>query len=192
VRLDAVRSERLHGRRPGIGDAPLYQELFGDPAVAATLWPPPLGGARSAQQARALLTADIAHWDQAGFGPWVFFEHATDRFVGQGGLERTDAGDQPLVEVAYAVRRHLWGSGFGTEIARAAVRRARDLGLPEVVGFTLTTNTASRRVLENAGLRFERVIDRAGNPHWFGRVALAPAPRAPSGLASRPARVAGA
>jgi RimJ/RimL family protein N-acetyltransferase len=54
------------------------------------------------------------------------------------------------------------------------VDRARHLGLPEVVGFTMTTNIASQRVLEKAGLRFERVLEHAGLPHWFGRLPLLP------------------
>jgi RimJ/RimL family protein N-acetyltransferase len=55
-------------------------------------------------------------------------------------------------------------------MARLAVGQARHLGLADVVGFTTTTNRASRRVLENAGIRFEALIDRAGLPHWLGRL----------------------
>jgi [ribosomal protein S5]-alanine N-acetyltransferase len=58
-------------------------------------------------------------------------------------------GGRPSVEVSYAVRRD------------------------EVVGFTMTTNIASQRVLEKAGLSFERVLKHAGLPHWFGRLTLA-------------------
>ncbi len=81
------------------------------------------------------------------------------------GLERTDVGGRPTVEVLYAIRRDVWGRGCATETALAAVERGRVLGLPEVVGFTLTTNIASQRVLANGGLRFERVLQHAGLPH---------------------------
>jgi RimJ/RimL family protein N-acetyltransferase len=58
--------------------------------------------------------------------------------------------------------------------ATAAVDYARRLGLPEVVGFTMTTNIASQRVLEKPGLTFNRVLEHARLPHWFGRLTLAP------------------
>jgi RimJ/RimL family protein N-acetyltransferase len=165
-----VATARLRGERPRPEHAAHYAELFGSDAVAATLWPAPHGGARSPEQARELLAADIEHWDAYGFGPWVLFEAATGRFAGHAGLKCSSVGDGAGVEVLYAIHPDLWGSGYATEIARAAVARARDLALTDVVGFTLTTNIASQRVLEKAGLRFERTLEHALLPHWFGRL----------------------
>jgi [ribosomal protein S5]-alanine N-acetyltransferase len=167
-------TDRLRGERPQGEYAALYAGLFGDAEVAATLWPPPLGGPRTPEQASELLAADIRHWHHVGFGPWAFFETGTGRFVGRAGLECTDVGGRPTVEVLYAVRRDAWGQGYATEMAVAAVELAHVLGLPEVVGFTLTTNIASQRVLAKAGLRFERVLQHAGLPHWFSRLTLTP------------------
>jgi RimJ/RimL family protein N-acetyltransferase len=175
VVAESVRTRRLRGERPQGEYAVLYAGLFGDAEVAATLWPPPLGGPRTPEQASELLVADIRHWDGVGFGPWVFFETGTGLFVGRAGLERTNVGGRPSVEVLYAVRRNAWGRGYATEMAVAAVERARRLGLPEVVGFTLTTNIASQRVLEKAGLGFERVLEQTRLPHWFARLTLAAA-----------------
>jgi RimJ/RimL family protein N-acetyltransferase len=167
---EAVDTDRLRGERPRDEHADLYAELFGDPAVAATLWPDALGGPRTPAQASALLAADVLHWERFGYGPWAWF--ARDRFVARGGLERTDVGGPGGVEVLYAIRRDAWGLGYATEIALAAVQHARALGIPEVVGFTLTTNLASQLVLQKAGLRFEREVEHAGLPHWLGRLAL--------------------
>ena len=58
-------------------------------------------------------------------------------------------------------------------MARENINRSYgEIGLPEVVGFTLTTNVASQRVLEKAGVVYERVLEHAGLPHWFGRLPL--------------------
>ena len=58
------------------------------------------------------------------------------------------------------------GSGPATELAQASVDVAFDeLGLREVVAFTLPDNVASRRVMEKAGLRYEREIVHVGLPH---------------------------
>ncbi len=171
-----ARRTRLRPERPWQEHAALYRDLFADPAVAVTLWPGAAGGPRSERQADAILAADIRHWHQEEFGPWVFFESSTGIFVGRGGLRRTvvrDRGsverDSRPVELLYAVRSELWGMGYATEMATMAMARATQLSLDEVVGFTATTNHASRRILENVGMRFERTFEHAGLPHWLGR-----------------------
>jgi ribosomal-protein-alanine N-acetyltransferase len=164
---------RLRLERPWQEHADLYQELFADSVVAATLWPGALGGARTPRQASEILTADIGHWQRDSFGPWMFFEEATGAFVGRGGLRRCTIAGSECVELLYAVRPEAWGQGHATEIAFASQACARDLGLSEIVGMTLLTNVASRRVLEKAGLRFDRVQAHAGLPHWLGRLVLA-------------------
>lgn len=168
---DAVTTASLRGERPVAAHASGYAELFGEPAVAATLWPDELGGPRTPEQAREILAEDIAHWERAGFGPWAWFERASGRFAGRGGLEETPVGGGG-VEVLYALVPACWGRGYATEVAVAAVARAREVGLGEVMGFTLTTNLSSQRVLQKAGMRYERVIEHAGRPHWLGRVVL--------------------
>jgi ribosomal-protein-alanine N-acetyltransferase len=115
-----------------------------------------------------MLVADISHWQERSFGPWVFFESATGVFVGRGGLRVSTLAGRECVEVLYAVRPEEWGKGYATEIAKLAVTHARHLGLAEVVGLTAIRNGPSRRVLEKAGMRFEEIFERAGLPHWFG------------------------
>jgi ribosomal-protein-alanine N-acetyltransferase len=166
----APRPSRLRPERPWQEHAGLYRDLFADPAVAAALWPRALGAPRTEREAAEMLAQDIAHWHERSFGPWVFFEGATGVFVGRGGLRTVDLAGSECVEVLYAVRSDAWGRGYATEIARLAVAHARRLGLAEVVGFTATTNRASRRVLEKAGLRFDAIFERAGLPHWLGRL----------------------
>jgi RimJ/RimL family protein N-acetyltransferase len=162
---------RLRSERPWREHERLYTGLFGDPAVAATLWPGARGGARTSTQAAEILSADIAHWREDGFGPWVFFEAATGLFVGRGGLCRTTFGGRDCVEVLYAVRSEVWGRGYATEMAHVSVAHGRRLGLTDIVGFTLTTNVASRRVLEKTGMRIERQrFEHAGFPHLLGRL----------------------
>jgi RimJ/RimL family protein N-acetyltransferase len=175
LRVDSqerVTSRRLRGERPQPWHASAYALVFGDTDVGESLWPGDLGGPRTREQARGLLAADTGHWKREGFGPWVFFEARMGGFVGRGGLQRTQVGGRSSVEVLYAVRRDVWGRGLATEMALTAVQCACRLGFPEVVGFTLTTNVPSQRVLEKAGLRFERELDHAGFPHWFGRLSL--------------------
>jgi [ribosomal protein S5]-alanine N-acetyltransferase len=59
-----------------------------------------------------------------------------------------------------------WGQGLATEMSRSIVTLAFDqLGLSDVVCFTLTTNLASRRVMEKTGFTYERDVIHANLPH---------------------------
>lgn len=161
---------RLRYERPWREHEQLYVDLFANDAVAASLWPGELGGARTRRQAVEILEDDVAHWQRNGFGPWACFERTSGAFVARGGLRRAAVLGRPCIEVLYAVRTDAWGHGYASEIATVAIAHARELGLTDVVGLTLTTNVASRRVLEKVGMRFERqMIERAGLPHLLGR-----------------------
>lgn len=161
---------RLRAERPWREHLPLYRDLLADPAVAAALWPGEGEREAAARRAAEMLDADIRHWQARAFGPWVFFERVTGMFVGRGGLQGVELMGEQCVEVLYALRADAWGRGYASEIAALAVAHARRLGIAEVVGMTADTNRASRRVLEGAGLRFERTFTRAGLPHWLGRL----------------------
>jgi ribosomal-protein-alanine N-acetyltransferase len=45
-----------------------------------------------------------------------------------------------------------------------------DVGLDELVAFTLPANVRSRRVMEKAGLGYEKDIVHAGLPHVLYRI----------------------
>ncbi len=160
---------RLRPERPWQEHLDLYTQLFADPAVAELLWPGVRRGVPAERRGSDILAEDIRHWQRESFGPWIFFELTTGSFVGRGGLRRATVLGRESVELLYAVRPEFWRAGFATEIATLAMARARALRLDEVVGFTTTTNGASRRVLEKAGLRFETTFERAGLLHWLGR-----------------------
>ena len=62
----------------------------------------------------------------------------------------------PRVEVGWRIAYEHWDKGIATEGARAALDAAfGELGLPEVVSFTVKGNTRSRRVMERLGMRHD-------------------------------------
>ncbi len=74
-------------------------------------------------------------------------------------------------ELLYALMPEFWGRGLAIEMARAIVALAGGtLALDQVIGFTLPSNLASRRVLERAGFQYQRVIIRAGLEHVLYRL----------------------
>jgi RimJ/RimL family protein N-acetyltransferase len=95
-------------------------------------------------------------------------------FAGRAGLSTCRVVGEQTVELAWALVGDAHGRGLATQAAQAAVEEARRIGLPEVVSFTVPDNVASRRVMEKAGLVFDRDITHAGLPHVLYRLRLQP------------------
>ncbi len=79
----------------------------------------------------------------------------TCEFLGWIGLRPDD--DRPdAAELGYRLRRAAWGHGYATEGARALVAHAfTRTPVTLVHAETMAVNTASRRVMEKVGLRYE-------------------------------------
>jgi RimJ/RimL family protein N-acetyltransferase len=163
--LTALETERLVAERIG----PQHQDelclLLGDARVGATL-----GGVATPAQVAALVAAHAGQWERHGFGLCLWREKATGAPIARGGIQRTHVGGRDEVEVGWAVMAGRWGEGFATELGAASVRFGfEELGLADIVSFTLTTNRSSLRVMEKLGFDFEREIVHAGLPHVLSR-----------------------
>ena len=83
---------------------------------------------------------------------WAAHERATGAFVGWFMLRAHE--DSSTAVLGYRLRRAYWGYGYATEGVRALVEAGLgSLGFRRVRGETMAVNTASRRVMEKAGLR---------------------------------------
>jgi RimJ/RimL family protein N-acetyltransferase len=121
-----------------------------------------IGGVRSAEATKTYLATNIAHWDQHGFGLWALRTQA-GAFAGRAGLRHILVDGIDEIEIAYALKRDLWGQGLASEIARALTDIGlSQLGLPSLIGLVLVGNAASRRVLEKSGFALERSTLRRG------------------------------
>jgi RimJ/RimL family protein N-acetyltransferase len=156
-------------RPPESRDEASYRRLLFDGAVAPWLRPKPLRAFTEADPP-ALLVRDLRHWEAHGWGPWVVEDDGA--FAGRAGLNTTRVAGEQAVELAWALVGGAQGRGIATHAALAAVEEARRLGLAEVVSFTLPDNLASRRVMEKAGLTFDRDITHGGLPHVLYRLVL--------------------
>lgn len=157
ARLNAERLQEKH--------FDLLCRMHRNPRVMATL-----GGVRSATQTRDFLDKNLAHWEQHGYGLWMFTAKEDGQFVGRGGLRHAAVGGSDEIELAYALEEEFWGQGYATEMAEAIVGvGAAQYGLSNLVCFTLTDNLASRQVMAKVGFEFERSIVHAGHPHVLYR-----------------------
>lgn len=116
-----------------------------------------LGGVRSAQQTRDYHDINLQHWRQHGFGLWIVYERGGDEPIGRGLLRylRVDGADE--LEIGYALYQPFWGRGLGTEIAEACMEYGREhLRGTRFFALVSPDNLGSRRVLEKAGLHYDR------------------------------------
>ena len=104
------------------------------------------------------------HIDEHGWGLWAVevLDGARQGFAGFPGLARPrfDAHFTPAVEVGWRLRRGVWGNGYATEAAEAALAFGfRELGLEEIVSFTATGNIRSIAVMKRLGMHTDPAED---------------------------------
>ena len=163
--IDAFTTERLLAERVRSEHLDLLRRLWGDPKVVMTL-----GGLRTDEEMQRNFRQYLDHWEQYGFGVWIFHNKGTDRFVGRAGLRHVEIEGKDEVELLYALMPEVWNQGLTTELAEAIVAVGfKQLGLREVIAYTSPDNRASRRVMEKAGFVYERDIAHAGRPHLLYR-----------------------
>lgn len=160
---------RLRLDVPALADLDDLVGLWQDPVVTVSL-----GGTRPPDVVRGLLEVIITHRETHGWGWWILRDRSTAAFLGYGGIRHAVFDGQSEIELGYALLQPAWGRGLATELAQEAVRLAfEDLRLGSVVAITTPANTASRRVMEKAGMRFERNLLHAGLAHVLYRITAA-------------------
>lgn len=130
-----------------------------------------LGGIRNPAGTAEYLARNLEHWTEYGFGIWMLRDVESGNMLGRAVLRHLEISGVDEVEVGYGFLPEFWGRGLATEIARACVRiGVEGLRLASLVAITLTTNGGSRRVLEKAGLLYQRDIVHSGLPHALFRI----------------------
>lgn len=131
--------------------------MWNDERVAPTI-----GGKRTERQLNARIERWVRHWEAHGIGENLFHDSETGRPIGWGGLQHSTIGIGDRLTVGYVIAPHEWGRGYATEIAIGSVAQAfTELAVHHVYASVLSTNVASRRVLEKAGLSVHSEIDHS-------------------------------
>ena len=153
-----METERLILRRFTPDDVDLLVELDSDPDVMRYI-----NGGRPTP--REEIETDILPWflhyyeTYPGYGFWAVIEKSSGEFIGWFHFrpQPEDPSEQP--ELGYRLRRSAWGKGYGTEGSRALIGAGFGrFGAQRVYAQGLAINTASRRVMEKAGLRYVRTF----------------------------------
>jgi RimJ/RimL family protein N-acetyltransferase len=146
-----------------------FHRLHSDPQVITTLSAD--GKPLSEEATRESIRQAVGHWQQHGFGFWVFRRKTDGVFIGRGGLRIYQIDGTDVIGLAYAVMPDYWNQGFATEMGHASLEVGFGrLGFPEIASWTLPVNLASQRVMEKLGFEYERDFEFAGLLHRLYRL----------------------
>jgi len=155
--LDHFRTNRLTAEKLRDDDLADLVALHLDAEVSRYL-----GGVRSAETTKTYLAANMAHWDQHGFGLWAL-RTKDGEFAGRAGIRHILVDGIDEIEIAYTFKRDLWGQGLASEIAAALTHIGlSQLALPSLVGLVFVEHGASRRVLEKSNYILEKSTTHHG------------------------------
>lgn len=155
--LGSVATERLLLRPFAADDLDGLAAVFAKPEV----WQFPYGRAFTREETEAFLHAQMAHWDDCGYGVWLAVLPETGQVIGYVGLVVPTFAPEllPAVEVGWRFDPDHWGQGYATEGARAALREGfTTLGLREICSLPQSTNPPSAKVCQRIGMTFHRTI----------------------------------
>ena len=145
-----IRTERLLLRQWVAADRAPFAAMNADPEVAAYL-----PGTIARAESDAFADRIEAHFHSHGYGLWAVEAPGVTPFAGFVGLliPRFEARFTPCVEIGWRLAHAYWGQGYATEAAGAALDFGfRQLGLEEIVSFTVPDNARSRAVMERIGM----------------------------------------
>jgi ribosomal-protein-alanine N-acetyltransferase len=164
--LPTLRTERLVLRAVVPGDLERVEQLLSDREVAeGTLTIPhpyPKGGSQE------WFAMQGPKWSDGRMATWAMARAADDLITGVMSLRIVVPHKR--AEAGYWVARDAWGGGFATEALRAVLQWGFDtLGLHRIEAHHFSTNPASGRVMQKAGMTHEGHVRGAVHRHGVPR-----------------------
>jgi [ribosomal protein S5]-alanine N-acetyltransferase len=145
-----LHTDRLHIRPWEEADRPVLERMVRDPEMMRFIT---RGRTWSDEEVDELLARQARHLRNHGicFGAVVLTD--SSEVIGMVGLQPHDDGQ---FELGWWIWKAHWGRGYASEAATAFVRHAREvMGLARLVAVIDPPNTASIKVAEKLGMRFE-------------------------------------
>lgn len=160
--MKSIETQRLFFRELTDADADGMFELDSDPEVHRYLGNKPV---TSMEQIHAAIAYINEQYKRNGIGRWAVILKETGEFIGWAGLKlhHNVNGRDQYYDLGYRFIQKYWGKGYASEAAIAFV----DYGftimkLEKINAYADARNTASRKVLEKAGLKFIETFEEDG------------------------------
>ncbi|WP_218813580.1 GNAT family N-acetyltransferase [Rickettsiella endosymbiont of Dermanyssus gallinae] len=162
----AVETKRLLGLIPSLNDLDDYYCMMQNKQFVDCY-----GVAFNKEELYKRVISDINHWQQYGFGMWLWRDKENKDFVGRAGLKYFLLDNKNEVELGYAIRPEYWGKSIAVEMSLMAIELAFNrLSLPELICFTSFQNYQSLRVMQKLGFGYEKDFVYLDIPHKLHRL----------------------
>lgn len=150
-------SERLLFRELSVADAEFFYTLNQDPEVIKYTGDQAFANIEAAYD----FLSSYDTYQKYGYGRWAVIHKEQANILGWCGLRYSSVHDE--VDLGYRFYKQFWNKGYATEAAQACLHYGfHDLGIQYIVGRALKDNIASIRVLEKAGMVFQKEIVMEG------------------------------
>lgn len=143
--LPEIRTDRLILRPPIENDFEEWASFSADEHVMRHL-----GGTQPRSVAWRTMAMHTGSWLLRGFGLFSVVERSTGKWVGRAGPMKPEGWTD--IEIGYSFAHSVWGRGYATEAASAAMIWSFDtLGCKQVVHYIIPENGPSIAVAERIG-----------------------------------------
>jgi ribosomal-protein-alanine N-acetyltransferase len=153
-----IETARLQMRPLALSDLDDLHRLFTDPGVRRFLLDDQIV---SREWTEAEIISSMKLFESDGHGMWAVCEKGEGALVGFCGYRFFN--DPAELQLLYGIAPEYWSRGLTTEAAKAMIRYAfSELRFTRIVASADAPNLASFRVMEKAGMKFEKRVTIEG------------------------------
>ena len=160
--MNMIKTERIYLKRFTEGDTDLLFQLDGDADVMKYIT---LGIPRTIEEIieKSMPRILESYQKESDFGIFAAYLNNSDEYIGCFQFE-PDKEFKEAIEIGWRLKKQHWENGYATEVAIALVEKGIKMG-KTIVARTMIENLASIRVMEKAGLEFEKEFWGDYEPH---------------------------
>ncbi|WP_218813624.1 GNAT family N-acetyltransferase [Rickettsiella endosymbiont of Dermanyssus gallinae] len=108
----SIETKRLFGSIPHLNDLDEYCDMMQNKQFIDCY-----GVAFNKETLCERINSDINHWQQHGFGMWIWSSKENKDFIGRAGLKSFILQNKNEVELGYALKPEYWGKGVAMEMS---------------------------------------------------------------------------
>ena len=147
-----IETERLLLREITLDDKEGLFKLHSDPEVQKYTGEPLV---ESIEEIEKAITTRIYDYEKYGYGRWATILKDDMQFIGWAGLAYLPEFDE--IDLGYRFLPEYWGQGIATEASQAILTYGfEQLKLRRIIAIAMKENKASIRVMEKAGMQFDK------------------------------------
>ena len=157
-----IKTKRIYLRRFTVDEADLLFQLDGDTDVMKYIT---LGIPRTMDEVieKSMPRILKSYQDKTDFGIFAAYLINSEKYIGWFQFEK-DKEFEDSIEIGWRLKKQYWGNGYATEVATLLCKLGKKMGRT-IVARAMMENIASIRVMQQAGLKFEKEFWGDYDPH---------------------------